>query len=165
MATIIKRPDGRIEIRESAWTPEGPRSRTLAISKRFTDELLNHAAQRATGPIDRDRLVERARTLGIHHSRTTQPDAVPALVERARTAALWPTHARAIRTLLRETDDVPLPDHLEAMTEWMGADDETRGRALVDLLKLTEAVMQHRPESRRVRERLTFPSLRHCKDR
>jgi hypothetical protein len=163
MATIIKRPDGRIEIRESAWTPQGPRSRTLAIARALTDELLDHAAERATRPLDRERLIDRARALGIHHSRTTQPDAVPALVERARAAALWPTHARALRTLLRGSDDVPLPDHLEAMTEWMGADAEARGRALVDLLKLTEAVMQHRPESRRVFEPLTFPSLRHCK--
>ena len=159
MATIIKRPDGRIEIRESAWTARGPRSRTLAIASELTDAVLDHAAARASRPIDPKELVERGARLGIHHSRKTHPNDVPSVLGRARSGDLWPTHARAMRMMLRARNEDPLPDHLEAMTEWMGADDATRGRALVDLLKLTDAVTRHRPESRRMREPLRFPPL------
>lgn len=163
MATVIKRSDGRIEIRESLATARGPRSRTLAIARELTDEVIEHAAERARKPIDRDELIERAGRLGVHLGRRTQADVVARLVERVRADALWPTHAKAIQTVLRDVEHGPLPHHLEAMTEWMGTDDGTRGNALVDLLKLSEATMQHYPESQRAREPLRFPSLRHCR--
>lgn len=162
MATVIKRRDGRIEIRENILTPHGPRSRTLAIGPELTDALLDHAVARASRPLDRDTVIERGARIGVHRVRTTQPDDVSSLSRRLRSGEIWPTHAQAIRTLLPETHADALPDHLEAMVEWMGADDDSRGRALVDLLKLSVAIMRHQAESRRVHAPLAFPSLRDC---
>jgi hypothetical protein len=54
VAYVVPRRRGRFEIRESVYTPEGPRARTLANFERLTDEVLETARRRATRPFDTD---------------------------------------------------------------------------------------------------------------
>jgi hypothetical protein len=157
MTTIAKRSDGRFEIRESRWTDKGPRSRTLAIFRELTPEVLDHAQRRAERPIDRNEVVTRAMRLGLHVKRILGSGAAAALIAKAESGSLWPTHARAVQEAVAELDSLPLPDHLESMIRWMGADDEFRGRTLVDLLGFTHAVVRHRAPMRT--GPLRFPRL------
>ncbi len=162
MATIIARTDGRYEIRESVTTPRGPRSRTLAIFRELTPEVLDHAATRARDPLDRDEIVARAAELGLHVKRIAGDVDTAEFVRRVRSGTSWPTHVRAVQTATGSVRTEPLPGHLEPMVDWMGVDDETRSRTLVDLLGLADAIMQHR-ENARARERLRFPPLSACR--
>lgn len=160
MATIVKRKDGRFELRESRWTERGPRSRTLAIFRELTPEVLNRADARATKPVDRDSLLARAEELGLHMSRLLGPSEPSAVVGRINSGEVWPTQIRALQQSLDDVEAPHLREHLEAMVQWMGTSDEVRGRTLVDLLRLAQAIMRHRDRSRR--EPLSFPSLAKC---
>ena len=54
MAYVVARPKGRFEIRESVYTPKGPRARTLANFEELTDKVLDTARHRASRPFDPD---------------------------------------------------------------------------------------------------------------
>ena len=65
MAYLYQRRDGRIEIRESSSTPQGPRSRTLVgFRGPLLPEHLDRAEAAARRRFDRDALARRARELG-----------------------------------------------------------------------------------------------------
>jgi hypothetical protein len=61
MAYVVPRKSGRFEIRESLYTPGGPRSRTLAGFRVLTDQILDAAAQRAQRPFDREAVIRSGR--------------------------------------------------------------------------------------------------------
>jgi hypothetical protein len=157
MTTLVRRSDGRFELRESRWTKQGPRARTLAIFRELTPEVFDHADARAGRPVNREAIIARAHEIGLHVKRVLGSDDAPALVSRAESGTLWPTHARAVQEAIRGLDPPPLPDHLEAMIQWMGADDSLRARTLVDLLGLAHAIVLHREPLRR--GPLRFPRL------
>jgi hypothetical protein len=64
MAYIVARKGGRFEIRESLYTPGGPRSRTLAGFRVLTDQILDAAAQRAQRPFDQTAVIRSGRRAG-----------------------------------------------------------------------------------------------------
>jgi hypothetical protein len=157
MASVVQRSDGRFELRESVSTPDGPRSRTLAIFRELTREVLDHARERAQKPFDEHAVVAQAQKLGLHVKELLGSDETARFIARVQASSLWPTHVRAVLDSVGSVVLAPLPDHLEPMVEWMGADDERRGRALVDLLGLTHAIVRNRPSTRT--EPLRFPRL------
>jgi hypothetical protein len=64
MAYVVARKGGRFEIRESLYTPGGPRSRTLAGFRVLTDRILDAAAQRAQRPFDQTAVIRSGRRAG-----------------------------------------------------------------------------------------------------
>ena len=60
MAYVVARPKGRFEIRESVYTPKGPRARTLANFEELTDKVLDTARLRASRPFDLDAVLASA---------------------------------------------------------------------------------------------------------
>jgi hypothetical protein len=156
MASLIRRSDGRLELRESVWTPRGPRGRTLAIFRELTPEVLDHAQRRARTPFDAGQVVARAAKQGVHVKRVLGSREDPVVVSRARRGELWPAFAAALRRELDDSGEAELPAHLEAMLDWLGSSDEERGRALVDLLRLADRIERGRPHRRGP---LRFPRL------
>jgi hypothetical protein len=159
MATIIARDDGRFEVRESIATARGPRSRTLAIFRALNDDVLDHADQRAGRALDRKALIARAHALGLHVTRVAGASEPAGFLDRLRNNGLWPTHVRAVQEAIADIEIDALPDHLEAMTDWLGADDRNRADALVDLLRLAGAIVAARDVELRSGP-LEFPCLK-----
>lgn len=157
MPTLVERSDGRFELRESVWTARGPRSRTLATFRELTPEVIDHAVGRATTPVDRESIVERAGQAGLHVKRVLGASEAAALIGRARREGLWPSLAAAIQEVIGELATGPLPDHLEAIVDWLGVGDKERGEALLDLLRVADRI--ERSRSGPVRGELEYPSL------
>lgn len=136
MAFVVKRPDGRAEIRESALTDRGPRARTLASFRVLDEQVLTRAERAATGPFDRTRIVTRCQRIGV-------PVAAPAV-----------EHAIAAVLRLLGQGNVPRPgltrfllDALsppgatyDELLPWIDSTPGERGEALVDLLRLGDAI-------------------------
>ena len=64
MAYVVARRGGRFEVRESLYTANGPRSRTLAGFDVLTEEVLTAAACRAQRPFDREAVIGSGRRAG-----------------------------------------------------------------------------------------------------
>jgi hypothetical protein len=138
MAFVVETKRG-YEIRESRATPDGPRSRTLATFREFSDEVVRTAQDRAAQPLDPAHL--RAAAL-----RAGAPIAEEPLGRAARDvlrllaggAALDPM----LRTLLRDAlgGEPEVSDAARAATQWIGAPLRARGDALRELLELGDAL-------------------------
>jgi hypothetical protein len=149
MAFVVRRPNGRWEIRESFVGPAGPRARTLASFRVLTDDVIERALSAARGPADRDSIVRAAR-------RAWAPLAEPEADALAGPLVRSLAGGKRIRPGLRDL----LVDFLERPTraddsfaEWIGASLEERAAALVDLLEFGDAL----PASRE--GPLRFPRL------
>lgn len=139
MPSIIERGDGRYEIRESLYTPEGPRSRTLAIFRALSEEQLDHAQERATRPFDRDGVRARAQELGIPWVGVEiSRDLRGVIAEVAAGAKPPPVIAAALRMAVEGHAAERLPDSVPGVMEWLGRSDAERGAALRDLLRLAD---------------------------
>jgi hypothetical protein len=137
MAYVVRSRGRRYEIRESTATPAGPRSRTLATFDVLDDAALAAARARATRAVDAGRLRRAARHLGAPVADAPADDAARRLLGELAAGHL---PAPALRTLVVQalsdvSTDVDVPGD---MALWVGADDERRGRALVDLLELAD---------------------------
>jgi hypothetical protein len=172
MAYIVSRPDrdseatdpsstrsrshaaARYEIRESISTPAGPRARTLATFRVLTADVIAHAASRAQRPFDSETIRARAAALGVpRHERAASTTAGKLLAQLRAGEKLPPALARELRAVLPNTR-AALPDSLAGAVEWIGADDEKRGRTLRDLLDVASRVpARPRPTA------LSFPRL------
>lgn len=166
MAYIVARPAGRsggsnrtgagarYEIRESVTTPAGPRARTLATFRILTADVIAHAAGRAQRSFDANTIRARAAALGVprhEHAAATTAGALLAQLRAGET--LPPALASELRRVLpRRRAEVP--DSLTGAVEWIGVDDDTRGRALRDLLDVASRI----PARRRPAD-LSFPRL------
>jgi hypothetical protein len=156
MAYLYRRPSGRIEIREAYSTERGPRSRTLvSFQGTLEPEHLERAEARAQRPIDRAKLLERARQLGIP-VRASRADAnARALLADLRRGD--PLDPRLATLLIEAIEPLPREDSSEEfaeVAEWVGSSDAERGEALRDVLRLYGTIAESRDV---VRERPVEP--------
>lgn len=150
MASIVRRPGRRWEIRESVSGPRGPRSRTLATFAVLSPDVLDHAAARASRPLDRDELCARARRAGAP-VQTGRADAAAGalLAALADGERLRPGLACLLADALPHAGEPPT-DASRAAAAWVGRSLAERSAALVDLLLLTDA-LPARPRAARPR--------------
>ncbi len=158
----IRRQGDVFEIRECIQTAAGPRQRALArFRKVLTPADLDRAAAAARHPLDRAKLVARARAQGIPVTSVSQHGEARHLLAYLRDGgAVEPTMARLLiqalahsQVLAGRSDDA-LPEHLESALEWVGRPESVRGRALRGLLRTASRVAQSR---RGLREQTVEP--------
>jgi hypothetical protein len=158
MAYVARRKNGRFEIRESAVTPTGPRSRSLATFTSLTDDVLDRAAERARTPFDRDAVRVAARRVGAEVARRPVDDLAARLLAELALGRR-PTPALTDLLVAGLTSDVPPGDRpdqsLPDLVEWISADAERRGRTMRELLDFTDAFPAHRRPDRSDFPRLT----------
>ena len=150
MASIRKQGDV-FEIRECIQTAAGPRQRALArFRKILTPADLDRAAA-ARHPLDRAKLIARARAQGIPVTSVSQHGEARRLLAYLRDGgAVEPTVAQLLiralvhsQALTGQSNDA-LPEHLESALEWVGRPESVRGRALRGLLRTASRVAQSR---------------------
>jgi hypothetical protein len=150
MAFVAPTKRGTFEIRESLSTPKGPRSRTLATFTELSDEVVEKARTRAAKPpsaaeLQKSALRAGARVLGA----PVDEAARKTLRLLANGARLDPMLRRLLIDALEgggqekqrggETE-APVSDAARSATEWIGAEPTERGRTLIDLLELADAL-------------------------
>lgn len=161
MAYVVAAKGGRFEIRESAQTPNGPRSRTLTSFRELNDAAIEKAREKAGKPVDTDALRRGARRAGAPVARPVADRAARELIsELAKGRPLDPPLRHMLLDLLRRgfedgPVDSPRQEAEHAVAEWMAASPQERGRALVDLLLLADAL----PHRGRKGKPLRFPRL------
>jgi replication-associated recombination protein RarA len=149
MPYVVATKPGRFEVRESASTASGPRSRTLANFRVLTDEVVEKTQARAEKPPTTEELTRSALKAGA-------PVRGPELDEAAReTLRLMANGERPdpmLRRLLLDAlsdegrSDEPadpkatVSDAARAATQWVGVGLEERGKALRELLELADAL-------------------------
>jgi hypothetical protein len=148
MASIVRRRGRRWEIRESVTGPQGPRSRTLATFDTLTADVLEHAAARATRPLDPSALRARARRVGAPVGLDAADDAARALLGAlARGERPRPVLAGLIAAELGPSGP-PVTAAARAAAAWADRGPDARSAALVDLLLLADALPARRPVDR-----------------
>lgn len=161
MAFVVATKPDRFEIRESAATPKGPRSRTLVSFRELDDSVIERARQRAVKAIDATELQRAAQRVGAPVARPSVDRAARELIaELGKGRQPDPTLRRMLLDLLRKDrgNGAAPPPESEAgfgVAEWMAASLEERGKALVDLLLLADAL----PHGGRKGKPLSFPRL------
>lgn len=161
MAFVVPSKSGRFEIRESANTPKGPRSRTLTSFRELDDAVVEKAQQKATKTIGVAELQRAARRVGAPVARPTADRAARELIaELGKGRQPDPTLRHMLLDLLRHDRGdgaAPSPggEAEFGVAEWMAASTHERGEALVDLLLLADAL----PHGGRKGKPLRFPRL------
>jgi len=159
MAFVVATKRGGFEVRESASTPKGPRSYTLASFRELTDEVIEKARAKAANPPSAEELRRAARKAGAPVAgRPIERAARELIAELGKGRRLDPTLRHILIDLLRESlqdrPELSASDSGPSVAAWMAATPEERGRALVDLLLLADAL-----PPRRKKEPLRFPRL------
>lgn len=161
MAFVVATKPDRFEIRESTSTPRGPRSRTLVSFRELDDSVIEKAQEKAAKAIDATELQRAARRAGAPVVRPTADRAARELIaELGKGRRPDPTLRHMLLALLQHdrSDGATPPPEAEAefgVAEWMAASLEERGKALVDLLLLADAL----PHGGRKGKPLRFPRL------
>jgi hypothetical protein len=157
MAFIVPTRRGTFEIRESRTTPDGPRSRTLATFRELNDGVIEKASARALKPLDAGRLKDAALRAGAPIAQSPANHAARALIaELGMGREPEPKLRRLLTTLLGNEFKATTPDNpSQAVAEWMTATPQERGKSLVDLLLLADAL----PSKGREGKPLRFPRL------
>ncbi len=161
MAFVVPTKPGRFEIRESVSTSKGPRSRTLASFAKLDKEAIDKAQAKASRPLDVEGLRRAARRVSAPVAAPPAEQAARELIaELGKGRRLDPTLRRILLDLLhsgRQDGAVPSLWHEAAheVAEWMAATPAEKGRALVDLLLLADAL----PSGGRRGKPLRFPRL------
>ncbi|HEX2095816.1 MAG TPA: hypothetical protein VHF50_00420 [Solirubrobacterales bacterium] len=161
MAFVVPTKAGRFEVRESVATPKGPRSRTLASFSELTEEVIEKARAKASRPLDAERLRRAALKASAPVAVSPGERAARELIaELGKGRRLDPTLRRILLDLLdrgRQDGKQPSQWHEAAreVAEWMAATPAEKGRALVDLLLLVDAL----PSGGRRGKPLSFPRL------
>jgi hypothetical protein len=142
MAYVVARKGGRFEIRESLYTPGGPRSRTLAGFRILTDQILDAAAQRAQRQFDREAVIRSGRRAGA----------------RVQVASLGATRARDrfLAGSRRMAETIARPAAPAARRTDPGA-------ALLELLGFADTIRAAQPSP--PQEPLRFPPLARIAER
>ena len=157
MAYVVPRKNGSWEVRETRTTPDGPRSRTLAAFRELSDEVIARARDRAEKPIDPDQLRQAALHAGAPLEQSRADRAAAQLLEQLN---MGREPRRALRRLLADAvkdQDGGLSDAAQAAQEWVAATPQERGKTLVELLRLGDAL----PKRRRP-DRSEFPGFGHA---
>lgn len=158
MAFIVPSKSGRFEIRESRSTPAGPRSRTLASFRELDDEVIEKARNQADKPPSREQLIDAARRVGAPVARSAADQAARELIAALGKGNEPEPKLRRLLTakLSDDSREATTPsDPGRAVAEWMASTPAERGKALVDLLLLADAL----PHSGRRGKPLRFPRL------
>lgn len=162
MAFVVPVKSGRFEIRESESTPRGPRSRTLASFRELDDAVIEKARERAAKAIDATELRHAAKRAGALVARKPVDRAARELIaELGKGRRLDPPLRQMLLDILRKPEGaregarISSSDSAPSISAWMAATPDQRGRALVDLLLLVDAL----PPSGRKKEPLRFPRL------
>lgn len=159
MAFIVPTKRGTFEVRESRSTPKGPRSRTLASFEELTDEVIEKAVQRASKPLNPDELRSAARRVGAPVARPAVDQAARELIAQLGMGREPEPRLRRLLTAKLErgaADAITPRDPSSAVAEWMAATPADRGKTLVDLLLLADAL----PSGGRRGKPLLFPRLK-----
>jgi hypothetical protein len=159
MAFVVPTKRGAFEVRESHHTGEGPRSRTLATFRELTDEVVEKVREKATTPPTREQLREAARRAGAPVAPTPADRAARELIaELARGRDPDPKLRRLLAGALGGdwTESASAPSLTRSAAEWIATSPQQRGKALVDLLLLADAL----PSGGRRGKPLSFPGLR-----
>ncbi len=157
MAFIVPTRRGKFELRESRSTAKGPRARTLATFGELSDEVIEKAQAKASKQLEPDLLRAAARRVGAPVAPSPADRAARELIaELGRGARPQPKLRRLLSSMLDEGHRGAAPtDPGQGVAEWMAATPEERGRSLVDLLLLGDAL----PHRGRRGKRLEFPRL------
>jgi hypothetical protein len=148
MAFVVATKRGGFEIRESQNTPKGPRSRTLATFRELSDEVIEKARARSAKALSAEDLREAAARAGAPGAWAPVDRAARELIgELGKGRQLDPTLRRLLVDLLNGKES--------PVSEWMAATLDERGKALVDLLLLADAL----PSNGRRDRHLDFPRL------
>jgi replication-associated recombination protein RarA len=149
MAYVVATKPGRFEVRESASTPKGPRSRTLASFRELTDEVVAKVQARADKPPSAAELTRSALRAGAP---VRGPELDEAVREAVRLMAKGERPDPMLRRLLldalsdEDRSDRPsdpqsrVSDAARAATQWVGVGAEERAEALRELLELADAL-------------------------
>lgn len=165
MAFIVSTKRGTFEVRESRNTPDGPRSRTLATFSALTDEVIEKAQGRATGPTPKaGDLREAAIRAGAPVPGSPVDEAARETLRLlAKGRDLDPMLKRLLLDALEREDrsdrptdpDALVSDAARSVSEWIGVSPDQRGEVLRDLLEFADAVpIRLRPKE------IVFPRLR-----
>jgi hypothetical protein len=161
MAFVVPTKGGRFEVRESRNTPKGPRSRTLASFRELDDAVIERAREKAAKALDAAELRRAARRAGASVSRTPVDRAARELIaELAKGNLPHPSLRHILVDLLHDgyregAGQSPANEAAHGVAEWMAATPAERGKALVDLLLLADAL----PHGGRKGKPLRFPRM------
>jgi hypothetical protein len=161
MAFIVPSRQGSYEIRESQNTPKGPRSRTLVSFRELTGEVIEKAMEKAATSPTAEELRRSARRVGAPVARPPIEQAARELIaELAKGQRLNPSLRQILIEMLQkgyreDAEASPANEAARSVAIWMAATAEERGRALVDLLLLADAL----PSGGRKGKPLRFPRL------
>lgn len=161
MTYIAPAKGGRFEIRESHSTPKGPRSRTLVSFRELDDSVIARAREKATKAPDAAEMRRAARRAGAPVAPKPVDRAARELIaELAKGRRPAPHLREMLLDLLRHgyregADPSPANEAARSVAGWMAATPQERGRALVDLLLLADAL----PSAGRRGKPLRFPRL------
>lgn len=161
MPFIVPGKSGRFEIRESASTPKGPRSRTLVSFRELDDAVIEKAREKTTKTLDAAQLRRVARRAGAPVARSPVDRAARELIaELGKGRQPDPTLRHMLLDLLHDSqrggpDQSSENEAEHGVAEWMAASAAERGKALVDLLLLADAL----PHGGRIGKPLAYPRL------
>lgn len=164
MAYVVATKPGRFEVRESANTASGPRSRTLASFRELTGAVVEKVQERADKPPTVEELTRSALKAGAP---VRGPELDEAAKETLRLIASGerpdPMLRRLLLDALSDEDQSDRPadpkarvsDAARAATQWVGVGVEERAKALRELLELADALpIRLRPHE------IVFPRLK-----
>jgi hypothetical protein len=161
MAFVVPTRRGRFEVRESRNTPKGPRSQTLVSFTELSDEVIEKARAKAAKPPNPTELRRSAKRAGAPIRKPVAERAARELIaELAKGRRLDPGLRQILSELLQngyreDANPAPSNEAARSVAEWMAATPEERGRVLVDLLLLADAL----PSRGRKGKPLRFPRL------
>lgn len=156
MAFVTPNKRGEFEVRESRSTPRGPRSRTLVTFKELSDEVIEKAQAKAGKPPSAEELRSAARRAGAPVAPEPVDRSARELIsELGKGRHLDPALRHVLLDLLADDGPRSASDAPHSIAEWMSATPGERGRALVDLLELADAL----PHGGRAGKALAFPPL------
>lgn len=149
MAFVVATKPGRFEVRESASTPKGPRSRTLASFREMTPEIVERVQAKSEKPPTAAELTRLALRAGAP-VRGSQLD--QAAGETLRRIASGEQPDPKLRRLLMDAlsnqdargrapeSEGVVSDAARAASQWIGVGAEDRARTLHELLELADAL-------------------------
>ncbi len=161
MAFIVPTKADRFEIRESRSTPKGPRSRTLVSFRELTDETIAKAQENASNPLSPEEVRRAARKVSAPVARKPVDRAARELIAELGKGRWLDSNLRHVLLDLLEggrregARPSRTNEAAHEVAEWMAATPAERGKALVDLLLLADAL----PSGGRRGKPLRFPKL------
>lgn len=143
MAFVAPTRRGTFEIRESRSTARGPRSRTLASFSELDEDTIERARRKAAKPVSAEELKAAARRVGAPVAPEPADRAARGLlVELGNGRKPEPRLKRLLSTMLEDSSAAAIvpatPSH--GIAQWMTATPRERGKTLVDLLLLADAL-------------------------